>query len=155
MADYPDGIQPTSATIQADTTGLALDVHIYNSTDNLSVYDHLKDVREKIDDYLGDGKQIFAQTINADETSAQSITLDTVGHTVVSVYAKATTATTFTIDVSNDNTNWVNYYTTASTSGETEHTDNLGNLNAFRYVKLSSAAAGSSGDTVTLIVSAK
>ena len=116
-------------------------------------YEALK--RTQIDDYLGNGKQVFAQTINADETVAQSITLDTVGHTIISVYAKATAATTFTIDVSNDNSNWVNYYTTASTAGETDHTDDLGNLKGFRYVKLSSSAAGSSGDTVTLIVSAK
>ena len=230
MADYPDGVQPTSATIQADTTGLALDEHIYNSSDDLSVYDHTKDIRTQIDDYLNklsnlaldehiynstDEKSVYDQTkaiVNqldvvlskaaqdylynstdaksaydqlktiagqldttlsslessllseqqlyeqlwqADETTAQSVALDTKGHgKVVSIYANATTATTYTVQVSNDNTNWINVYT--SSSAETTYSNSLADsFKGFRYVKLSSAVAGSSGDTVTLIVSAK
>ena len=186
MADYPDGIQPTQTTIEADTTGLALDDHIYSSSDGLSVYDHTKDIRTQVDSYLVnldiklseikatgtqtartlsdlydmlksilDGEQLYEQLLNADETTAQSITLDTIGHgEVVSIYANATTATTYTVQVSNDNTNWINVYT--SSSAETTYSGSLTDeFKGFRYVKLSSAAAGSSGDTVTLIVCAK
>ena len=52
MSDYPDSAVPTDVTVDADTTGLAKDIHVYDSDDALSVYDHLKDVRGKIDNYL-------------------------------------------------------------------------------------------------------
>ncbi len=88
--------------------------------------------------------------INADETAAQSITLDTKGYKIVSIYCEATAATDFTIELSPDNTNWWTYHTASSV---TSYNDTI--TTAFRYVKVSSAAAGAAGDTVTLMISAK
>ena len=186
MADFPDGVLQTNSTIQADTTGLALDKHIYNSADGLSLYDHLKQVRQQLDNYVAvwakdqhiynatDNLSIYdhlkeirnkidalfanlyTQLIDADESANQSVILDTEGRgNVVSIYANATTATTFTVEVSNDNTNWVNVYT--SPVAENTYSNALPDaFKGFRYVKLSSAAAGTSGtDKVTLIISAK
>lgn len=102
------------------------------------------------DALLGE-EHVYSQTINADETVAQSITLDTKGHKLLEVWAEASAATTFTLEFSNDNTNWVTYYTSAT--AETEYKKTL--WCGFRYVRLSSAAAGAAGDTVTLILSAK
>jgi hypothetical protein len=96
-------------------------------------------------------EHVYAQLIGADETVAQSVTLDTKGHKLVEVWAEATAATTFTLEFSNDNINWVTYYTSAA--AETEYKNTL--WNGFRYVRLSSAAAGVAGDTVTLILAAK
>ena len=202
MSDYPDGMKPVSTTIDADTTGLAKDIHVFNSTDALSIYDHLKQVRTQIDAYLKNldialselkavgtaqtprtlselydqltslygrlditqsglrdsllaEEQVYSQLWGADETLAQSEALDTKGHgKAVSIYAHATAATTFTVDVSMDNTNWVNFYTSGAT--ETDYSGALTDAyRAFRYVKISSAAAGAAGDTVTLIFGAK
>lgn len=86
-----------------------------------------------------------------DETSPQSITLDTKGHKLLEVYAKATTATTFYLDVSPDNSTWIEGYMTWSSVTEVKETL----WNGFRYVRLRSAAAGSAGDTVDLYLSAK
>jgi hypothetical protein len=96
-------------------------------------------------------EHVYEQLIGVDETLAQSVTLDTKGHKLVEVWATATAATTFTLEFSNDNTNWVTYYTSAA--AETEYKNTL--WNGFRYVRLSSAAAGVAGDTVTLILAAK
>ncbi len=99
------------------------------------------------------GQQVYQQLIGSAEADAQTITLTTSGHYVVSIYASSTADTTFKVDYSNDNTNWYNYYTTASTAGELLHieTTNAGVL----YVRLSSAAAGGTADTVTLVLSSK
>jgi len=93
----------------------------------------------------------FQQLINADETVAQSITLDTEGCKLLEVYATAAASTTFHLDVSNDNTNWFTDYKTYS--AVTSVKDTL--WNGFRYVKLRSDAAGSAGNKVTLSLAAK
>ena len=211
MSDYPDGVIPTSVTIDADTTGLAKDIRIYNATDALSVYDHLKRVRTQIDTYLvnldialselkavgtaqtprtlselydqlaaiardshiynsTDGLSIYDQAkaikthleyssvvnMGLDETVAQETShLNTLGHSVISVYMHATAATTFYIDASPDNSNWFNYYTTAGTNGEKDHSEDVTKFRGFAYWRLRSDAAGSAGDTVDLIISAK
>jgi len=93
----------------------------------------------------------YEQLINADETSAQSIVLDTEGYKILEVYASASVATNFHLDVSNDNTNWINDYITYKSV--TLVADTL--WNGFRYVRLRSDAAGSSGNTVNLILAAK
>jgi|Deesub1362A_J573_1020465.scaffolds.fasta_scaffold00327_7 hypothetical protein len=94
---------------------------------------------------------VSIKLIGADETSNQSIVLDTDGRRLLGVYASADTATTFTLEGSDDLTNWHTEYTSAS--AETSYKDVL--WNPWRYVRLSSAAAGSAGDTVTLKLSAK
>jgi len=93
----------------------------------------------------------YAQLLNANETAAQSVTLDTEGCKLLEVYATAAASTTFHLDVSNDNTNWFTDYKVYS--AVTKVTDTL--WNGFRYVKLRSDAAGSSGNTVTLSLAAK
>jgi len=95
----------------------------------------------------------YAQIINADETVAQSISLDTKGSRLLEVYASASTATTFTFEVSHDNVNWITWYT--SPAAETEYGGDKTMWNGYRYVKLSSAAAGVAGDTVSLYLGAK
>ena len=86
-----------------------------------------------------------------DETVDQSIELDTKGHKLLEVYAKATTATDFKLDVSPDNSTWIEGYLVWSSTTEVKETL----WNGFRYVRLRSAAAGSAGDTVDLFLSAK
>jgi len=93
---------------------------------------------------------VYSQTIGVDETIAQSITLDTRGKILLEVYAKADALTTFHLDVSTDNTNWISDYKTYT---GTLVQDTL--WNGFRYVRLRSDAAGVSGNKVTLILSAK
>lgn len=102
-------------------------------------------------DNIGLTEHVYSQKIDVDETVDQEVTLDTKHHRVVDIYAKATAATTFTVDLSNDGTNWVNYYT--SEAAETEYKDTI--ITGFRYIRLKSAAAGASGDKVTLILCAK
>jgi len=107
---------------------------------------------EAINSKLNDiGGHAYNQLIDADETAAQEITLDTKGLKLLEVYAVATTATNFYLDVSNDNTNWIEGYYSWSNVTEVKETY----WNGFRYVKLRSDAAGASGDKVTLILSAK
>jgi len=92
------------------------------------------------------------QLWEADESTAQSIQLDIGYRAVCSIYASATTATTFTVELSTDGSNWITYYQSAS--AETSYSETI--TTGFRYIKLSSAAAGTSGtDTVTLILTAK
>jgi len=107
------------------------------------------EVRPKID--TASEENLYAQLINADETTAQSVVLDTKGYKILEVYAKADVATNFYLDVSNDGTNWINDYDTKS--GVTEWKDTM--WNGFRYVRLRSDAAGTSGNKVTLILAAK
>jgi hypothetical protein len=94
---------------------------------------------------------VYSQLINADETVAQSITLDTEGRSLVSIYVVADVATNVYLDVSNDNTNWFNnamVYTGVTSVSDTVKT-------AFRYVRLRSDAAGVSGNKITLALAAK
>jgi len=93
----------------------------------------------------------YEQLINADETQAQSIVLDTKGLSVVEVLAAATSATTFHLDVSNDNNVWINdYMRWSSVSSVSEVL-----FSAFRYFRLRSDAVTTSGAKVSLILCAK
>jgi len=176
MADYPDGMIPTSTTIQADETGLAKDATLQDvlsklditlsqfrdairgsgnktisdlDTDLSSILGKLDITLSSLRDSLLNGSSLYSQLIDADETSDQEITLDKKGKNVLSVYAKADNATTFTLEFSNDNTNWEIYYQSAS--DETEYKDNINA--AWRYWRLRSAA-NASGGNVTLMMSA-
>lgn len=73
-------------------------------------------------------QNVYSQLLNADETVAQSITLDTSGRTLLDIYASATTATTFRLDVSNDNVNWISDYLTWAAVTEVRET----HTNAFQ-----------------------
>lgn len=140
--------EATLAAIKAALASVATD-KLLTTPDNPSNLDIALSAHR--DALLGE-EQVYQQLLNADESVTQSITLDTKGHEVVSIYSSATTATTFTVELSNDNTNFVTYYT--STAVETSHSETL--QTAFKYVKLSSVAGGVSGtDTVTLILGAK
>ncbi len=99
------------------------------------------------------GTGVYSQLIAADETlTTNSVSLNTGVHRLVDIYATATTATTFTVDISMDNTNWVNYYTSAA--AEAKYTSTI--WSGFKYVKLSAAVSGVSGtDTTTLILGSK
>jgi hypothetical protein len=94
---------------------------------------------------------VYAQLINADETQNQSITLDTGARSIVSVYAKADTPTTFHLDISNDNINW---FTDVMTYPNTTIVNDTV-ITGFRYIKLRSDAAGVSGNKITLALTAK
>lgn len=95
---------------------------------------------------------VFDAVWNADESVAQEVSIDTSAHQLLEVYAKMTTATNIYMDVSPDGQNWIQGYKTWS--GLTEIAE--GFMNAFRYVKLRSDAAGTSGtDTITLVLIAK
>jgi len=133
------------SVIVSDVYGLATENTLSNIKSNIDI------ALSSLRDSLLAEEQVYEQLIGADETVDQSITLDTKGHDVVSIWAEATTATTFKVEFSNDNTNWVTYYT--SSAAETSHKENI--QIGFRYVRLSSVAAGASGDTVTLILAAK
>jgi hypothetical protein len=113
---------------------------------NLWVHEYILD--KLYSEYFYPG---YAQLINADLTAPQTITLDTRGRSLVSIYAKADAATTFHVDVSADGTNWfsdVLTYTNATLVNDTIVT-------GFRYVRLRSDAAGVAGNKVTLALSAK
>jgi hypothetical protein len=94
---------------------------------------------------------VYVQLIDADETQAQSITLDTGVRSIVSVYAKADAPTTFHLDVSNDNINW--FTDAIAYSNTTIVNDTI--ITGFRYIKLRSDASGVSGNKITLALSAK
>jgi len=94
---------------------------------------------------------LISVSTGLDETSPQSITLDSKGKRLLEIYGRASVATTFRLDCSPDNVYWITDYKTYS--GVTEAKDTL--WNGFRYVRLRSDAAGVSGDTVDLVLSAK
>jgi len=81
-----------------------------------------------------------------DLTVAQSITLDTGGRTVIEVWASATAATTFHLDVSEDGATWIDDWVTYSAVTEVKE----GYFNGWRYLRLRSDASGAVGDTVSL-----
>jgi len=107
------------------------------------------EVRPKIDTTAEE--PLYNQLINADETTAQSVVLDTKGYKILEVYAKADAATTFHLDVSNDGTNWINDY--YKQTNVTSWQDTM--WNGFRYVRLRSDAVTTSGAKVTLVLAAK
>lgn len=93
---------------------------------------------------------IYQQLIGVDESVARDLSINKGSAQLVNAYGKATTATNFTLLVSNDGTNFVEW---DSISSATEYKF-YGSL-AFEFVKLKSDAAGTSGtDTVTLILTA-
>jgi len=102
-------------------------------------------------DALLAGEAVYVQSFGLDETVAQEVTLDTRGHELLDVYARATAATTFRLDVSNDNVTWITDHQvwSAVTSVKTAKS------NGFRYVRLKSDPAGVAGDTVDLVLTAK
>jgi len=94
---------------------------------------------------------LIAIATGLDETSPQSITLDSKGKRLLEIYGKATASTTFRLDCSPDNVYWITDYKVYSAIAEVK--DTL--WNGFRYVRLRSDAAGVAGDTVDLVLSAK
>jgi len=92
---------------------------------------------------------VEASLLGADETAAQSVTLDLAGRSVLGISAWASAATNFKLEVSHDNVNW---RTLQSWSAVTSVITNI--QIGFRYAKLSSAAAGVAGDTVNLVLQA-
>jgi len=94
---------------------------------------------------------LISVSIGLDETAAQSISLDSKGKRLLELYGRASTATTFRLDVSPDNTYWITDYKLYS--AVTEAKDTM--WNGFRYLRLRSDAAGAAGDTVDLVLSAK
>ena len=94
---------------------------------------------------------IYTSLINADETVAQSVVLDTGARSLVSIFAIADVATNFYIDLSVDNVVWFNSVLTYNNT--TLVNDVI--RTAFRYVRLRSDAAGSQGNKVTLVLAAK
>lgn len=105
----------------------------------------LRDSIESLKDVL------VSKLEGADETVAQSITLDTDGKRLLEVYASATASTTIHLDVSTDGSTWISDYYKWSNVTEVKETY----WNGFRYVRLRSDAGGSAGDTITLVLSAK
>jgi len=100
------------------------------------------------DTYLGIRK---AEAYGKDLTVEQTIKLDT-GldvHTVIEIIGKSSAPTTFILECSVDETHWYEVrrwtYTTWAHGGF---------MNATRWVRLRSLAAGTAGDTVDLIISA-
>ena len=110
---------------------------------NPATEDTLNDVYARILDVQ---QNVYSQLIGADETVAQSITLDVSGRTLLDIYSKADTATTFRLDCSNDNTNWITDYLTWAAVTEVKET----HTNAFRYLRLKSDAAGVAGNLISL-----
>jgi hypothetical protein len=92
---------------------------------------------------------VYSQLIGADLTVAQSITLDADGRTLLEIHAASSAATDYTLEASADNTNFFTLATWAAVTGIDE-TWTIG----WQYIRLSSAAAGVAGDTVTLVLSA-
>jgi len=94
---------------------------------------------------------LISVSTGLDETVAQTITLDSKGKRLLELYGRASTATTFRLDVSPDNIYWVADYKVYSTV--TEVKDTL--WNGFQHLRFRSDAAGVAGDTVDLVLSAK
>ncbi|MDI6815277.1 MAG: hypothetical protein QMC90_04275 [Dehalococcoidales bacterium] len=95
-------------------------------------------------------QNVYSQLLGADLTAAQSITLDVAGRTLLNIYALADAATTFRLDVSTDNTNWITNYLTWAAVTEVKETHTI----AFRYLRLKSDAAGVAGNLVSLYLTA-
>lgn len=95
---------------------------------------------------------MYVQLIDADESlTTSTITVDTKYFDALSVIGIATTATIFTVDLSEDNVSWLNYYT--SVAAELKYAPQP-MLNTVKYVRISAASAGVSGtDTVSLLLS--
>ena len=93
---------------------------------------------------------VEAKLYLADETAAQSITLDTEGRSTLEVFAQADAPTNFYLDVSVDNSTWTTDFSTWSNVTKVKE----GFMNAYRFLRLRSDAAGSVGDLVSLVLTA-
>ena len=126
MPDYPDSTLPTATSLISDEIGIAKDSTIQEridiktselrdsirgsgdktltdlETDLSDILNQLDITLSKLRDSLLDGSSLYSQLIDADETSDHEITLDKKGKNVLSVYAKADNATTFTLEFSNE-----------------------------------------------------
>lgn len=88
---------------------------------------------------------------NADATQSQTLTLDTENRPLLEVYMRSTTSPTTHLDVSPDGKNWIeDVHTWSGLSSVNE-----GYFNAARFVRIRTEPAGSSGDTVTIVLIAK
>ena len=93
---------------------------------------------------------VEAKLYLADETVARSITLDTEGRSTLEVLALADAATNFHLDVSVDNSTWITDFSVwPNVTGVKE-----GFINAYRFLRLRSDAAGVSGNKVSLVLTA-
>jgi len=97
------------------------------------------------------GDVIESHAEGLDETVAQELTLDMKWRKLLSIYVKASTATNIHLDVSFDGITWLEDFKVWSSVSEVKETLEV----AFRYVKLRSDGAGTSGDTISLYMSAK
>ena len=93
---------------------------------------------------------VEARLYLADETAAQSIVLDTEGRSTLEVFALADAATNFHLDVSIDNLTWITDFSTWPSATEVRE----GFMNAYRFLRLRSDAAGVSGNKVSLVLTA-
>ena len=93
---------------------------------------------------------VEARLYLADETVAQSITLDTEGRSTLEVFALADKATNFHLDVSVDNSTWITDFVTWVDVTSVKE----GYTNAYRFARLRSDAAGVSGNKVSLVLTA-
>jgi len=139
--------------VATESTLSSINTKVATESTLSSILSQLDITLSSLRDALLAEEHVYSQLINADETAAQSITLDTKGHKMLEVYASATAATTFTLEVSHDNTNWIPVYT--SPSPETTYGGDRTFWNGYRYARLSSATAGAAGDTVSLYLGAK
>jgi len=89
---------------------------------------------------------VYAVARDLDLTVAQAVVLDTEGRTIIEVWASSSTTTTFHLDVSENGSIWVNDWKTYPTVTLVRE----GYLNGWRYLRLRSDAAGTTGDTVSL-----
>ena len=93
---------------------------------------------------------VDAKLYLADETSSQSVILDTEGRPTLEILGSADAATTFRLDVSVDDAAWItDFYVWANVTGVKE-----GYLNGYRFIRFRSDAAGVSGDKVSLVLTA-
>ena len=93
---------------------------------------------------------VEAKLFNADETTAQFITLDTEGRSMLEVFARADVATNFHLDVSVDNSTWILDFEKWSNVTSVKE----GYTNAYRFIRLRSDAAGATGNKVSLVLTA-
>jgi len=141
------------AKVATESTLSSIDSKVATETTLSSVLARLDITLSSLRDAILAEEHVYSQLVDANETSAQSITLDTKGHKMLEVYASATSPTTFTLEVSHDGSNWIPFYT--SPSPETTYGGDQTLWNGYKYARLSSAAAGSSGDKVSLYLGAK
>ena len=93
---------------------------------------------------------VEAKLYGADETVEQSVTLDTEGRSTLEISVLADVYTTVRLDVSVDDSTWISNYKTWTG----QNTLKIGFMNAYRFVRLRSDAAGGSGDKISLVLTA-